>query len=526
MIEIDSRLLQLSEKSMELKVTQEQFCNALKAYKLDDSLVLLAEISKSLFDPTFTENEFWKKEKNGFIIHKVTGQFVTEFAVEYLANLLLISGSNIHRSMSLKDKDNILGIFNIYTNCIVHPEFRNALVTLLIPMYLQQLSSQRDIKDVLTRQVLIFSKVLDEHSGPGKIDLNQYLIDEAGLSIEEYTKLTFIILAAILSYPRFNIGDFTSAEEEPLKGMITNENMNALMNLLSATPAELRAIDELYNSKLKPEETKSRYNPLWQKPIVRLGDNDFVVPSFSAYKKGALSGLYWFFENRLKKQFRDYFGILFQEYVGLIIKDSYESKDIESGVAFGNKKDAREFFDWIVSDDAGYNLFETKAYQFPFYVLQTGDMESVRKEILKKVVGTIRQMFERVQDIDKYDELAKFRGKSIKCVGVFYDIPFISTDVYDADIKSALLGLDSKYPGIKDFKYTLISAEELEDYQYVKPYITIEEIVERVRNTPGSGFTSEVMKFFKEKDLDSKTMRSLLDKKFDEFFGEDMGFTH
>jgi len=29
-IEIDSRLLQLTDKSMELKVTEDQFCNALK----------------------------------------------------------------------------------------------------------------------------------------------------------------------------------------------------------------------------------------------------------------------------------------------------------------------------------------------------------------------------------------------------------------------------------------------------------------------------------------------------------------
>jgi len=153
-------------------------------------------------------------------------------------------------------------------------------------------------------------------------------------------------------------------------------------------------------------------------------------------------------------------------------------------------------------------------------------MESVRKEILKKVVGTIKQMFERVQDIDRYTELTKFRGKAIRCVGVFYDIPFISTDVYNADIKAALLGMNSKYPGIKDFKYTLISVEELEDYQYVKAHVTIEEVTARVRSTPGSGFTVEVMKILKEKNLDGKTTRNLLDKKFDEFFSEDMDFTH
>lgn len=524
-IEIDSRLLQLTDKSMELKVTEEQFCNALKGYKLDEALIVLGEISKMLFDPDFKENQFWKKEKTGFIIHKITSQYVTEFAVEYIANLFLISGSNDYKSLSLKDKDNILGIFSIYHNCLVHPSFKNNLFCLLIPMYLQQLYSQTDIKDVLTRQILIFSKILNEHSGPNKVDLNQYLIDETGMSIHDYTMLTFILLATILENSHFNIEKFTEVKEEPLKTILTNEKMEAILKLLSATPSELRVIDELYNSKLPPENTKSRYNPLWQKPIVKLGNNDFVVPSTSAYKKGALSGLFWFFENRLKKKFRDYFGTLFEEYVGLIIKDTYDVQDIEPGISYGNKKDTREFFDWIVNDDGSYILFETKAYQFPFYVLQTGDLDSVRKEILKKVVGTIKQMYDRVQDVQKYSELEKFKDKDLRCVAVFYDIPLVSTNIYDNDIKAALNGMELKYPGIKDFKYTLISVDELEDYQYVKSYVTIEEVADRVRKTAGSGFRLEINAIYKENNLDPKVVRNLLDKKFDEFFNENFNFS-
>lgn len=524
-IEIDHRILRLSDKSMELKVTEDQFCDALKGYKLDESLTVLGEISRMLIDSKFKENQFWKKERVGFMVHKLTGQFITEFAIEYIANLFLISGSNNYKDLSLKNKDNILGIFNVYHNCLCHVS-NNALISIFIPMYLQQLSSQRDIKDVLTRQILIFDRTSNECACPDKIDLNKYLIDEIGISIKEYTTLTFVILAAILESPRFNIGNFAGLKKEPLKSTLTNEKMNAVLNLLSATPAELRTIDQLCNSKLQPENTKSRYNPLWQKPIVKLGDNDFVVPSIGAYKKGAFTGLYWFFENRLKINFRNYFGTLFEEYVGLIVKDIYKLKDIEPGISFGGKKDSREFFDWIVSDNNDYILFETKAYQFPFDVLQTGDIDLVRKQILKKVVGTIKQMFERIQDINKYQELNKFNSKKIRCIAVFYDIPFISTSIYDDDIKAALRSMDLKYPGIKDFKYTLISVEELEDYRYIKDYISIEEIVTRAKSTPGSGVITEINKVFQEKKLDTRINKNLLDKKFHEIFIKDMGLPY
>ena len=208
-IEIDNRLLELTKKGE--KVSEDEFRIALKGYKLNEFLTALAEISTRLIDPKFTEDAVWKKEKVGLIVHKPSKQFITNSAVEYIANILLISGSNNFKSESIKNKDNIVGLFSIYHNSIVQPINKlNSLSSLLVPMFFQQITSQQDIKDVFVRQWLIFQKSHELVKEEEKIDLDQILIEKSGMSVIEYVKLCFLILAVILNNPRFSSGTFES----------------------------------------------------------------------------------------------------------------------------------------------------------------------------------------------------------------------------------------------------------------------------------------------------------------------------
>ena len=519
---MDYRLCKLSSKEMELKVTEKQFCDSLKGYKLDEALIALSDISQKLFDPKFQENKYWRKEKTGFIINKFNKQFITEFAVEYIANLFLISGSNKYKNLSIKDKDNLLGVFNIYYNCLMCPDIKVLGENFLIPLSFQQFASQQDFKDTLTRQMLLFNEIHNNYdeNGANYIDLNKILKEIIGISIKDYISIIFFILVIILEKPYFSIGNLADVKEESLKKILTTKNLDIIFNFLSATPAELRKIDQLRNSNLNPVYTKSRYNPLWEKPIVKLSHDTFVVPSMNAYKKGAIMGLYWFFENKLGKKFRDYFGRLFEDYGGEIIKDIYGEDNVEKGRLYG-RKEKKEFIDWVVKEsEDNYLFFELKAYQLSLYALQTGDIEQVGKEILKKVVGTIKQMYKRVQDINNYPELYKYKNKKYQCIAIFYNMSFISTDMYKKYIKKSLEELEETLPGITNFEYTLMSIDELEDYKYIKDFISFEKLIEEVKNDKSINLIGQIRKVYRENGLDPKLVRNFLDKNFDESFVE------
>jgi len=520
MLEIDNRLLELTKK--ELEVTEGELRAALKGYRLDEFLITLAEISAKLFDSNFTENSVWKKEKVGFIIHKPSKQFVTDFAVEYIANILLISGSNNFKRESIKNRDNVVGLFSIYHNSIAQPSNRqDSLASLLVPMYLQQITGQQSIKSAFVRQWLLFHKSQEAVSEEKKIDLDQILIEKAGINVTEYVKLCFLILAVILTKPRFSFGTFANSAVPGLDDVFNDQKISAILKQLSATRNEFIELDKKCNSQLKPENTRSRYNPLWERPIIVLGDNDYVVPSLSAYVKGALRGLYWIFENLEGKSFRDYFGILFEKYCGIVVRDIFGVENVRSGLRFGKLNE--EFFDWIVNNNDEIILFETKGYQFPLKTLQTGAPELINKEVFDKLVETICQMYQRCQDVQRNEELREFKDKKVTVIAVYYDVPFVSTNLYDFDIKSALSSLNSIYPGIKDFEYIFLSIEELENYAYVKKCISIKSLVDRAKNTPGSGISSEISKVFKENNLVIGQHGNLLDKEFDHFYNQELG---
>ena len=113
-----------------------------------------------------------------------------------------------------------------------------------------------------------------------------------------------------------------------------------------------------------------------------------------------------------------------------------------------------------------------------------------------------------------FEELKHLRGKNLIPIGIFYDIPFVSTPMYEENILPALADLENKYVGIKDFKYYLLGIEELENYVYVSEKEDIDVILEKASKNHQLGFNG-VVKEINAKDPTNK--KNLLDRAFNEY---------
>ena len=519
-LEIDQRLANLTPQSQsgELKVTEAEFFHAIKGYRLDESLVLFSDISKKIFCDEYPKE--WHRMSRGGIRHPC-GIFITQFAIEYFSNAIIVSGSNNWKKESLKSKDNILGLFNIYHNGLTQVRSKHGICSLLIPMFFEQFVSQAEPKDVFTRQWYMFYKINRKFDGQTFDNLSEIFLKQIGLSILEYTKLCFLIYATIITSPRFNIGKLTGSNIKGLDDVLNEEKMSTFLNFVSADYDLIRKLDRNVNGVLDPNFTKTRFNPLWLKPIIRMGENDYLAPSITAYMTSTFKGLFWWFDSYFRKhslakvnRFRSYFGSLFEEYVGDVIKDIYVFDKVLPQINYGTKKTGGKFFDWIVETKTKTFLFEVKAYQFPLDVLQKGDDEKIRIEVVNKIVNTIIQMFKRVGDINGFESLSHLRSKNAVPIAVFYDIPFISTPMYQENILPALISLEHKYPGIKDFKYYMMSIEELEDYYYVSDQIDIDNILKEVNKNAQTGFRAELAKINGGK---LNVRKNILDRAFNEY---------
>ena len=524
-LEIDDQLAKLTNKDCELKVTEKEFLNAIRPYKLCEALEQFAVISKKIFDNAYPED--WHRLSRGGIRHP-SGIFLTQFSIEYITSAFILSGSNDWKNKSIKEKDNILGVFNLYQNGLIQAiSAKPGITSLLVPMSFQQFISQLDPKDVFTRQWYIFCKIRERLGNNNFDDINEVFLNETGITISEYTKLCILIFATIITYPRFNIGELSQTKIKGLDDVFNKEKLDAFLDLISTDYSGFRKLDNEINSDLDPKYTKTRFNPLWLKPVIKIKTDDYIAPCITAYTTSTFKGLFWWFDNYFRKQskkkaddFRSYFGNLFEEYVGDIIKDTYGTENVLPQIKYGSKKNNSLFFDWIVEKEDKVLCFEVKGYQFPLEVLQKGDEEKINKEIVNKLVKTIIQMYKRTKDIDDYDELKSFRNKNSFPIAIFYDIPLISTPMYKDKIIEVLNELESKYIGIKDFEYYFIGIEELEDFCYTSDKADIEILLKEANNNHTTGFRMELDKINKNKELLKK---NLLDKSFDEYCSDVIG---
>jgi hypothetical protein len=93
-------------------ITEDEFLAILKRYSLRQGLIAIGQVSSALFSSK-SEN----KISQGGYRDPVTGAFVTQFSLAYLANALLVSGANDYKYKKLiTQRKNFIALNNIYSN--------------------------------------------------------------------------------------------------------------------------------------------------------------------------------------------------------------------------------------------------------------------------------------------------------------------------------------------------------------------------------------------------------------------------
>ncbi len=71
----------------------------------------------------------------------------------------------------------------------------------------------------------------------------------------EYIKLCFLILAVILTKPRFNFGTFEKSTIPGMDDVLNAEKISAILNQLAISRDDFIELDKKFNAELKPEDT-------------------------------------------------------------------------------------------------------------------------------------------------------------------------------------------------------------------------------------------------------------------------------
>lgn len=504
-----------------LLIGEDAIKNVLKPYKLQDALIEIGwwSIRVHFFEPDrLVGKTAWKEPKSGLLI--------TQHALAYLSNLCLICRAGDYKEPRLSgNEDNVPVLCGIYGNIPdpfqfeeVQTRDEDRLQAFFLRAHYEQMKLQFRLDHLVARTLLMFLN-------PDCVEvanLNDVFTEANGLSLNEYLRLAFVVFVALQEGPTFTPIKFTSTNIPQLTVDLSEKAIHSFLNILATDYAAFRERDQAVNQGADPRFTKNRYNPLFEYPIIEtdlegLG-RGYIVPNVVGYLLKAFGGLFWWFHTYYEKQgkdplveFRTPFGKVFEQYVGILLKDIYGEKYVGGEILYG---DGRRFVDWYVEEGDKYYLFEVKAYQFALETLQRGDKEVFLNNEAQKIIGAIKQVYNRIMDIEIREELARFRDKTIVPIIVFLDVPNPSGTFVQEWVAEALAKLaDAEgIPELSDFKVYFMNIRELESCDGVAGNVAIEELLSKASEDIQLGF-----ELLLQERLGRPLENRLLDKVYQDF---------
>ncbi len=271
-----------------------------------------------------------------------------------------------------------------------------------------------------------------------------------------------------------------------------DEGILHMLNCITADPNRFRQ---------KYEEMKQKdrffcmydFNPLFTFPILRpwahhtaksMLDDRIVAPLPDLVAYRISTGIFYEMFNSYKEAFSRYFGVLFEVYVGRLLKAFVPSQNLfsEDMIRESYPSSSGKVPDWIVLEGSTAILIECKATRFSLPALSTGAKESVNKS-MEQVFKGLKQLHEfREAIIKKAPGLESFSACSaIKPVLITLEpLYLINTVLFREHIDTLL-----KTEAVTDLPWRILSVKELESFEpHLKAGIQLSDILSALEDKP------------------------------------------
>jgi hypothetical protein len=243
-------------------------------------------------------------------------------------------------------------------------------------------------------------KRLAQLSTTPKFDFEESFKELYGASSREYINIGFVSSVAALRNDGFTRGYYRKAREQGIK-LPSEGKLLSVLDRLSADPTQLRNIYRRHQT------TDARFaiynlNPLFLHPLVRpwrqkkhvaMDDDRMIAPIPDLVVLKNSTGIFYEMFNRYGIDFSNYFGDVFEAYVGQVLEHCGTSIKVisEQTIRKTYPTSKGKVPDWVVVDGSSAILVECKATRFSRAAVSTGDESAVR-ESLKQLTKGLRQL--------------------------------------------------------------------------------------------------------------------------------------
>ena len=326
----------------------------------------------------------------------------------------------------------------------------------------------------------------------GRYFKHTFDIESAFFELNDFSISDFIDVCFITHSVAMENSHFTRAYLEKSREKLNVPDENTFSKIIDSIAGDPEKLSTCYY-KFRNENRKYRMydlNPLFLFPIVRpWSHNSHVpyskdrmiapIPNLIAYRMS--TGVYYQLFNEYKSNFSDYFGIVFENYVGWILKETIDEQKIvhERTIRINFPEELGPVPDFVIIDDDSAVLIECKATKFTRVALVTGKEDYVIDSLKQMIKGLVQLAKFRKTCIDKHPSLEMFhKYKSFEAVLLTLEPLYLINSVLFRDLINEELSKE----GISKFDWIVLSINELEVLQaHIKAGQRPNEIIKRLK---------------------------------------------
>lgn len=388
-------------------------------------------------------------------------------------------------------------------------EFKSKPIFTFLRIISSQFPFAPSIFSEFTRPVLLFDEIPNRLKGSPHIphfDFKHEFETLTEVSVLDFITTGFVITSVSRQNFTFTQNYLNDARQQG----INLPNDYTVKKILNNLAADKEQLIELYEKRKNTDRRFKMYdfNPLLSYPLIKpCQDSDYMhapVPELlgSRMSIGIFYQMYNAHATSKGNKFADYFGYVFETYVGDVLKNSITSQQLMSEL------DIREFYpqnkgkvpDWILIDGSTLVLFECKATRFSRQAQAIANEKAITDSLAQVIKGLIQlhafisACRARIPELEKFHNYTTFQPILV----TLEDFHLINDTSFRDHINTILSKED-----ITDLDWQIISIDDLEALQ---PHI-----VNEIR-------LSEVLHDLKQKtfndvldDLISKTHKTFYD---------------
>jgi hypothetical protein len=160
--------------------------------------------------------------------------------------------------------------------------------------------------------------------------------------------------------------------------------------------------------------------PLNAYPLIKTKSNELVIPIPKLLIDRVTSGIFhdfanWFQKDNGENLFREYFGHVFERYVGLQLELVFPSNQLFGETNYGRQ--GKSTPDWLVADPAQPIAIECRSRQFRVDTQMHADQARINSDLFKIGVDTLHKLPAKVEAISAGETpIPRFNADTIKKV--------------------------------------------------------------------------------------------------------------